>query len=157
MILKNDLLLILSEMSDNGIDTTKEFTRVAASRDIPLDVIKFINDNREMEVNKFYSYIRKSYNQKRSKLYINIMKEIDDVQEVLTTLASLNLQILLYSKKIDDRQMFLRHARAEEISKVLTIYFQNYDLTNCIKLLRLIKADIMTFEMLSGKRIIENT
>ena len=76
-----------------------------------------------MEVNKFYSYIRKSYNQKRSKLYINIMKEIDDVQEVLTTLASLNLQILLYSKKIDDRQMFLRHARAEEISKVLTIYF----------------------------------
>lgn len=156
MILKNDLLLILSEMSDNGIDTTKEFTRVAASRDIPLDVVKFINDNREMEVNKFYSYIRKSYNQKRSKLYINIMKEIDDVQEVLTTLASLNLQILLYSKKIDDRQMFLRHARAEEISKVLTIYFQNYDLTNCIKLLRLIKADIMTFEMLSGKRIIEN-
>lgn len=51
--------------------------------------------------------------------------------------------------------MFLRHARAEEISKVLTIYFQKYDLTNCIKLLRLIKADIITFEMISGKRNIE--
>ena len=48
--------------------------------------------------------------------------------------------------------MFLRHARAEEISKVLTIYFQNYDLTNCIKLLHLIKADIIAFEMISGKR-----
>ena len=79
MILKNDLLLILSEMSDNGIDTIKEFTKVATAKEIPLDVIKFINDNREMEVNKFYSYIRKSYNSKKSKLYINIMKEIDDV------------------------------------------------------------------------------
>ena len=155
MISKNDLLLILSEMSDNGINTTKEFTKVATSREIPLDVVKFINDNREMEVNKFYSYIRKSYNNKKSKLYINIMKEIEDVQEVLTTLASLNLQILLFSKKVDDRQMFLRHARAEEISKVLTIYFQNYDLTNCVRLLHLIKADIVTFEMLSGKRLNE--
>jgi hypothetical protein len=80
------------------------------------------------------------------------MKEIEDVNEVLTTLASLNLQILLFSKKIKDRQMFLRHARAEEISKVLTIYFQSYDLTNCIKLLHLIKADIIAFEMLSGRR-----
>ena len=103
MISKNDLLLILSEMSDNGINTTKEFTKVATSRDIPIEVIKFINDNREMEVNKFYSYIRKSYNNKKSKLYINIMKEIDDVQEVLTTLASLNLQILLFSKKIENK------------------------------------------------------
>ena len=51
--------------------------------------------------------------------------------------------------------MFLRHARAEEISKVLTIYFKNYDLTNCVKLLHLIKADIVTFEMISGKRNIE--
>ena len=155
MISKNDLFLILSEMSDNGIDTTKEFTKVATSRDIPLDIVKFINDNREMDVNKFYSHIKKSYNQKKSKLYINIMKEIEDVNEVLTTLASLNLQILLFSKKVSNRQMFLRHARAEEISKVLTIYFQNYDLANCVKLLHLIKADIIAFEMLSGKRIVE--
>ena len=159
MISKNDLFLILSEMSDNGIDTTKEFTRVATSRDIPFDVVKFINDNREMELNKFYSHIRKSYNDKKSKLYINIMKEIDDVNEVLTTLASLNLQILLFNKKIttsnSDKYMFLRHARAEEISKVLTLYFQNYDLTNCVKLLRLIKADIMAFEMISGRREIK--
>ena len=143
-------------MSDNGINTTKEFTKVATSREIPLDVVKFINDNREMEVNKFYSHIRKSYNNKKSKLYINIMKEIEDVNDVLTTLASLNLQILLFSKKAENKQMFLRHARAEEISKVLTLYFQNYDLTNCIKLLHLIKADIIAFETLTGKRSIEN-
>lgn len=152
MISKNDLVLILSDMQDSGYDTKEHIKKVITSRDIPIDVIKYINDNREMEVNKFYTHIRKSYNQKKSKLYINIMKEIDDVNDVLTTLASMNLQILLFSKSVEDKQMFLRHSRAEEISKVLAIYFQNYDLTNCVKLLRLIKADIVAFETLSGRR-----
>lgn len=152
MISKNDLVLILSDMQDGGYDTRDYIKKVITSRDIPIEVIKYINDNREMEVNKFYTHIRKSYNQKKSKLYINIMKEIDDVNDVLTTLASMNLQILLFSKSVEDKQMFLRHSRAEEISKVLAIYFQNYDLTNCVKLLRLIKADIVAFETLSGRR-----
>ncbi len=152
MITKNDLVLILSDMEDNGYNTQDYIKKVITAKDVPFDVIKYINETREMDVNKFYSHIRKSYNQKKSKLYINIMKEIEDVNDVLTTLASLNLQILLYSKNVEDRQMFLRHSRAEEISKVLAIYFKNYDLTNCVKLLRLIKADIVAFETLSGRR-----
>lgn len=152
MITKNDLVLILSDMEDNGYNTQDYIKKVITAKDVPFDVIKYINETREMDVNKFYSHIRKSYNQKKSKLYINIMKEIEDVSDVLTTLASLNLQILLFSKNVEDRQMFLRHSRAEEISKVLAIYFKNYDLTNCVKLLRLIKADIVAFETLSGRR-----
>lgn len=152
MITKNDLLILLSELQDNGIDTTQQFTRTITSKELPLDVIQFINSNRELDVNKFYEYIRKSYNEKKSKLYINIMKEIEDVNEVLTTLAALNLQILLFSKKVDDKQMFLRHARAEDITKVLTNYYQKFDLTNCVRLIHLIKADITTSEYLSGKR-----
>lgn len=123
MISKNDLLLILTELQDSGINTTKEFTKVVTSPNIPLDVIKFINDKREMEVSKFYSHIRKSYNNKKSKLYINIVKEIEDVNEVLTTLASFQLQTILFSKNVSNKQMFLRHSRAEEISKVLSLYF----------------------------------
>ena len=152
MISKSDLILILTELSENGIDTSKQISKVLMSRDIPLDVVKFINDNRELEVNKFYNHLRKSYNTGKSKLYINIMKEIDDVTEVLTTLSSLNLQILLFSKKVDDKQIFFNHCRSLEINKVLTLYFQNYDLTNCIKLLRLIKADIIAFETINGRR-----
>ena len=91
MITRTDLLMLLSELQDNGIDTTKEFTRVVTSKDIPIDVIRFINSKREFEVSKFYEHIRKSYNLKKSKLYINIMKEITDTNEVLTTLAALNL------------------------------------------------------------------
>ena len=152
MISKSDLILILTELTENGIETSKQISKVLMSRDIPLDVVKFINDNRELEVNKFYNHLRKSYNTGKSKLYINIMKEIDDVTEVLTTLSSLNLQILLFSKKVDDKQIFFNHCRSLEINKVLTLYFQNYDLTNCIKLLRLIKADIIAFETINGRR-----
>lgn len=83
------------------------------------------------------------------------MREIDDVNDVLTTLASMNLQILLYSKNVQDKNMFLKQSRAEEIAKVLTLYYRDFDLTNCVKLLRLIKADIIAFETISGRR--ENT
>ena len=81
------------------------------------------------------------------------MKEITDVSTVLTTLAALNLQLLLFSDKVEDKQMFFRHSRAEEITKVLNLYYANFDLTNCVKLLRLIKADILAFETIAGKRI----
>lgn len=153
MISKNDLVLILTEISEKtGVDTTDKITKVLTSRNIPLDIVQYVNKERELDVSKFYAYIRKSYNQKKSKLYINIMKEIDDVNDVLTTLSSLNLQLLLFSKQLDDKQLFFKHSRAEEITKVLNLYFQNYDLTNCLRLLHLIKADIIAFETLSGRR-----
>lgn len=153
MLSRSDLILILTELNDvNNIDTTDMVAQVIAAKKVPLDILKFINDNRQLEVTKFYNYIRKSYNQKKSKLYINIMKEIGDPADVLTTLASLNLQILLFGSKLDDKQLFYKHSRAEEITKVLTLYYQNYDLTNCLKLLRLIKADILAFETIEGRR-----
>lgn len=45
-----------------------------------------------------------------------------DPFKCLTTLASLQLQILLYANKLEEKQMFLRHMRFEEISKVLLNY-----------------------------------
>ena len=152
MISKNDLVLILSDMQANGVDIGDKIVKVLTSKDFPIEVLKFVNDYRQLDVADFYSYIRKSYNQKKSKLYINIVKEIEDVNDVLTTLSSLNLQILLFSKKAKDRQLFLKHSRAEEINRVLTLYYQNYDLTNCLRLLHLIKADIIAFETINGRR-----
>lgn len=153
MISKSDLILILTEMEESlNLDTSEMIAKTLVAKTLPLDVLKYINDARELEVNKFYTHLRKSYNQKKSKLYINIMKGIDDVNTVLTTLSALNLQILLFSSKLEDKQLFFKHCRAEEITKVLNLYFQNYDLTNCLKLLRLIKADILAFETLIGRR-----
>lgn len=143
---KTDLLLLLTELQDNNIDVGAQINLLMKSSNIPLEVIKFINDNREMEITKFYEHIRKSYNDKKSKLYINIVKEIDDPQEVLTTLSSLLNQILLWSKKVDNKQLFLDNSRAREITLVLNNYFKTYDITQAITLIKLIKSDIKCLE-----------
>ena len=97
--------------------------------------------------------MEKSYNKKHSKIYINIVKEIDNPNDVLTTLSSLLTQILLYSNRLeDDRILFLNHSRANEITEVLNNYFETYDITKAIRLLKLIKADLMAFEYINGKR-----
>lgn len=146
MISKNDCLLLLTDLELKGLNTQPQIKELLSSNQLPISVIKFINDNRELDLTAFYEKIRKSYNQKRSNLYINIVKEIEEPSEVLTTLSGLLTQILLYSKSVKDKNMFLRHARANDITKVLSNYFNSYDLTLCIKLLRLIKADIKTLE-----------
>ena len=148
MITKTDILLLLSNIEDGQ----NYINKVLSSEDIPMDVVKFINDQRELAVSSFYTHIRKSYNQKKSKLYIQIMKGMEDITEAIITLSSLHLQIHLFSKKVEDKTLFLRHSRAAEICSVLAKYYQNYDVANCFKLMRLIKADIMAFETLNGHR-----
>lgn len=147
MISKNDCLILLAELKNKGLDTDY-VVRELVSQGITANVLKFINDNRPLSVREFYERLRKNYNKKHSQLYGNIVKEIDDPNDVLTTLSSLLTQILLYAKTVDNRQMFLRHARANEITKVLQLYFIDYNLTNCIKLLRLIKCDLKALEEL---------
>lgn len=147
MISKNDLLLLLTDLQNKGIDTSEAINKLIASQNIPLEVLKFINDNRQLDVLAFYEQLRKNYNKKKSPLYINIVKEdFTDPNKVLTTLSAMLTQILLYSKRLENKNMFLRHVRAKEISNVLQMYFTNYDLTNCIRLLRLIKIDLKTLE-----------
>lgn len=146
MITKNDCLILLSDIEKKGIDTSAVINELL-SNGMTLNVIKFINDNRQLDVSAFYEKIRKSYNQKKSNLYMNIVKE-DFVEpaKTLTTLSALLTQILLFSKNVQDRQMFLKHSRADEITKVLNGYFTSWDITTCIKLLRLIKVDLKALE-----------
>lgn len=147
---RNDCILLLTELQERGIDVSPYLTKLMYSKDMPIDVLKFINSNRQLEVAKFYEKIRSNYNKKKSDLYINIVKEIEEPSKVLTTLSAMLTQILLYSNKlpIDEKQAFLSHSRAEEITLVLDDYFSTYDISKAIKLLKLIKADIKTFEEL---------
>lgn len=157
MLTRNDCLLLLSELEtfDNvDKEKLKQITLKTASQlNISLDTLKFINTYKPLDVKNFYNQIRQNYNNKKSKLYINIVREIDDTTKVLTTLSSLLTQILLYSEnteKCDNKQLFLQHSRAKEISLALTKYFENYDITICLQLLRLIKADIKSLEQLQN-------
>ena len=147
MISRQDLFLLLSDLQDDGVNIDACVERLALTDGIDIETIQFINKTRNIELCKFYEKLRKSYNDKKSKLYINIVKEdFSKPDVVLTTLSSLLTQIILFSKGVEDRDMFLRHSRAQEITKVLTLYFRDYDLSKAIKLLQIIKADLKVLE-----------
>lgn len=151
MITKQDCLLLLSELRSKGIDTTEQIRECVSSPTVNLDVLKFINDNRPLDIIEFYEKLRKSYNNKKSVLYKNIVKELDEtkITDILTTLSSLQLQIFLFAKNLDDPEQFYKHARLDEISKCILNYSQTYSLVNCINLLRIVKADMKALESIS--------
>ena len=146
MITKTDCYILLAELEKDGIDTKDALDKLGKSNNLPIDVIQFINQNRQLDLAMFYEKLRKNYNHKKSMLYKNIVKEVEDPNEVLTTLSSMLTQILLFSKQVNNKQMFLKHARCNEITFVLNNYFKTYDLTNCLRLLRMIKADLKCLE-----------
>lgn len=150
MITNTDCILLLAELEEQGNSEAGELIeRVASKSNVDLSVLKFINKNRPLEVLEFYELLRKNYNKKKSNIYINIVKEIEKPDEVLTTLSALLTQILLFAKKLDDNKtLFLKHSRANDITKVLNNYFTTYDITKCIELLRLIKADLKALEQI---------
>ena len=150
MINKNDCLILLKELEDNGIETSDLVKELYTTNNVA-KVVKFINSNRQLDLSAFYERLRKNYNSKKSNLYINIVKSDEDdfdVDKVLSTLSALQLQIFLYSKNLDEdsKEMFLRHSRASEICKVLDRYLQTYDLRSPLRLLQLVKADLKVLE-----------
>ena len=153
MIQKNDLVLLLTELEKNGVaGASQQLKNVLTTPSIDLSTLKFINDNRPLEIVQFYERMRKNYNAKRSPLYKNIVKDVEDVEDILTTLHAYALQVNLFSKKLDNKPLFFKHARAEEVTRVLNKYYTDYDITSALKLIRLIKADIIAFETVQGRR-----
>lgn len=155
MLQKNDLILILSDLEEKGnTEASKYLSKVFATSGISFDVLKFINDNRPLDVAKFYERMRKNHNEKKSPLYKNIVKDITDPEEAISTLSAFALNLFLYSKHVEDvnKNAFFKHVRAEEVTRVLNRYYKDYDVTSAIKELRLIKADICAFEHVAGRR-----
>jgi len=158
MITKNDCLSLLVKMEDNGVTGVDPYMKkLIISRDVPLEVLKFISDNRGLDVSNFYEMLRKSHNKKKSPLYTNILKEIDDPNEVITTLSCFLTQIILFGNKLtSSKELFFKQVRAEEVTKVLNTYFKTGVYESCIALLRLIKSDLLVLEYVSGKRVLAN-
>ena len=151
MITKTECLNLLFDLKDNGVDCTQQIKQLISMSEPTIEIIKFINDNKELNVRKFYEKLRKSYNKGQSKLYKNIVSNNEvqrDSKEILCTLASLQLQILLFNKTIDDID-FLQNARFDEISKVLINYYNTKDIIPCIRLINLVKSDLKVLEEIS--------
>ena len=157
MITKNDCLTILVSLEDHGINIDMPMKKLITAREVPLEVLKFILDNRGVDVANFYEMLRKKHNQNKSPLYHNIVKEITDPDEIITTLSCLLVQISLYGNKLPaNREIFQREARAEEITRVLNDYYSRGTLESCIALIKLIKTDLVVLELISGKRALLN-
>lgn len=153
MITKNDCLTILVSLEDRGVNIDQYMKKLLTTKEIPIDVLKFILENRGIEVANFYEMLRKKHNQKKSPLYHNIVKDVTDPEDVITTLACLLVQINLYSKKLSsNKELFQREVRAEEISRVLNNYYATGTLDSCLALIRLLKADLVVLEHISGRR-----
>jgi len=153
MITKNDCLSILVELEDKGVaDINKYIRQLMSAKEIPLDVLKFIATNRGIEVANFYEILRKSYNEKHSKLYYNILNETDNVKEILITLSSLLTQVFLHCKHLENPTRFLKEIRADEIAKVINTYCLDENPELCIKMLQAIRSDLTVMEYISGRR-----
>lgn len=145
MLQKTDLILLLTNIQEEhpDIDVKEYVDMTIKSPGINLDVLKFINEIRPLEVRQFYEKLRKSYNEKRSNLYINIVKSDEtEIKDVMVIMTSLLNQIMIFANKVEEKQLFLKHARADEISKAILIYLTKYDIAPSVKLLQLIKADL---------------
>lgn len=155
MITKNDCLSILVRLEDSGvanIDTYMRKLLVSREREIPLEVLKFISDNRGLEISKFYEMIRKNHNKKKSPLYTNIVREQSEIKDVILTLSCLLTQVFLYGNKLEQPELFFKEARAEEITQVLNEYFKTGVGENCYNLLKVVKSDLLVLEYIAGRR-----
>lgn len=149
MLQKTDLILLLTTIQEEHpeLDVRDYIDSTIRTQGINLEVLKFINEVRPLEVRNFYEKLRKSYNDKRSNLYINIMKSDEtELKQTMIVLTSLLNQIMIFADKVEDKQLFLKHARADELCKAVLVYLTKYDIQPAVKLLQLVKADLKTLQ-----------
>lgn len=152
MLNKSDCMSILIKLEDKGVDINAQMKKLILAKDIPIDVLKFIAEKQGLEAVNFYEMLRKSYNNKKSKLYKNILDDIK-LKDVCVILSSLLLQIALYSSKLTDtKNSFLQEIRANEISDALADFYKSDNVEKCLAVLNAIKTDLLVLEYLNGRR-----
>lgn len=152
MITKNDCMTLLVKLEDDGLNVNTYLKQLMSSKEIPIEVLKFIAKNRGIEVANFYEMLRRRHNQKKSVLYTNIVKDQDNISDILITLSSLLTQIALYAGKLENPAEFYKEVRVKEITKCLATYYETGDDSIILKLIQVIKNDLLVMEYIGGRR-----
>lgn len=146
IISKQECLNLLFDLKESGVDCTTQIKQLINSTEPSIEIIQFLTNHQAFDLRKFYEKLRKSYNQKHSKLYINIVKYTElEGTELICCLGALLQQILLFNKTLNNSE-FLKQARFNEILMCLKNYYESRDLISCQKLLGLVKADLKLLE-----------
>lgn len=152
MLGRQDCYKLLIDIKNKGINVDKYFLMVSQSTEIPQEVIKFININRELDITKFYEYLRKKHNKRESKLYFDLMRELEP-EEVLITISSLVTRAFIFGKTLTtrDRINFYDNVGIIQITDAINNYIKTSDISKCIELLSKIKNDIKVLEAYKEK------
>ena len=66
MITKQDCMTLLVRLEDNGVQGINNYlNKLLLSKEVPIEVLRFIAKNRGLEAVNFYEMLRKNYNQKK--------------------------------------------------------------------------------------------
>ena len=152
LLTKTECMSILVRLENKGINIDDYVKKLMFSKEVPLEVLQFMSKNQGIEITNFYEMLRKNHNKKKSPLYTNILKEETSPKDIILTLSCLLTQIILYSNKLSNPELFLRDARIEEVTRVLHKYFDTGKIEDCITLLKLIRSDILVLEYINGRR-----
>lgn len=142
MITKNDCFEIIIK---SNIENKKQL--ILELSPLPLiEVIRKVNELRLLDVTNFYKKLRKSYNQKRSKLYKDLVREIDDPNKAAIILTIYLQNAMLYKSEVNGEELFRKSARVPEVLQVLINFF-NYDIIKTVDMLKTIRNDIKCLEL----------
>ena len=154
MISKNECLSILVEMESNGIQVNSQMRALLGSKDIPIEVLRFIATNKGFDFSDFYENLRRKHNKNKSKLYLNLVGGNVNDSEIPVILSSLLTQIYLYLQDHTNATSarFFKEVRLFEIIQTLDEMAKTDDIEKGKQLLRLIRSDILVIEYLIGRR-----
>lgn len=144
MLTNQDLIYFLTKWNTKEADVI--IRKLLTSSSFKGEAISYLNSLRSIDIVNFYEHLRKSYNEKHSSLYINLMREELSLDEQIITLASYILQANIYLKKSINKPLFIRESSLLDASRALELYYSQEDFLWVSKQLSKIKEDIKLYE-----------
>ncbi len=145
---RQECYTLLFDMQSKGINIEEPLKKLVQSKDVHLDVIRFINNNRDLDITRFYNNLRKQNNTKKSRLYLQIMKEEEKEEELIKTASSFITHSFIFSESLEEttRRKFFKSIRLETLVDSIKKYITEYNIQPIKDILKIIKIDIKILE-----------